>query len=150
MIIKVYRLYKKKGYTISRVYINGVRFGDGKNWCYILEDEDRGLYNSMDESAIKRQKVPGQTAIPYGTYEVTITYSPRFKRTLPLLNGVKAFSGIRIHSGNTAADTEGCLLPGVNDKVGQVSNSRYWFNLIYTQIEQALAKGERVWLEVAA
>ena len=149
MIIKCHRLYKKKGYTISRVYINGFRFGDGKKWCSILEDEDRGLYNSMDEYGIKRHKVPGQTAIPYGTYEVTITYSPRFKRKLPLINGVKGFSGIRIHSGNTAADTEGCPLPGVNDAVGRVSNSRYWFKLLNAQIEQALARGERVWWEVA-
>lgn len=149
MIIKCHRLYKKKGYTISRVYINGVRWGDGKNWGNILENEDRGLYNSMDESAIKRLKVKGQTAIPYGTYEVTITYSPRFKRKMPLINGVKGFSGIRIHSGNTAADTDGCPLPGINDTVGRVSNSRYWTNLIYTKIEQALARGEKVWWEVA-
>ena len=149
MNIKIHRLYKKKGYTISRVYINAIRFGDGKNWCYVLEDEDRGLYNSMDAEAIQRQKVPGKTAIPYGTYEVTVTYSPRFKRKLPLVNGVKGFSGIRIHPGNTAADTEGCLLPGVNDAVGRVSNSRYWFNLLYAQIERALNRGEKVWLEVA-
>jgi hypothetical protein len=77
-----------------------------------------------------------------------MTYSPRFGRDLPLLVNVPGFSGVRIHSGNTASDTEGCLLPGVNDVVGRVSNSRYWANLLQKKIERATKYGEMVWIEV--
>lgn len=148
MRIRVDRAWKKSGYTLSRVIINGERFGDGKKWCSILEDEDRGLHSDMSAEEIRRIKVPRKTAIPRGVYEVSVTYSPRFRRNLPLLVGVKGFEGVRIHSGNTASDTEGCLLPGVNDVVGQVRNSRHWFNLLYSKIEEASKRGERVWCEV--
>lgn len=148
MRIRFDRQWQKRGYTLSRVIINGERFGDGRKWCSVLEDEDRGLHSDMSAEEILRVKIPGKTAIPRGVYEVRITYSPRFRRYLPLLVGVKGFEGVRIHSGNTASDTEGCLLPGVNDVVGQVRNSRYWFNLLYARIEAALKRGEMVWAEV--
>lgn len=148
MRIRVDRRWKKKGYTISRVYINGERFGNGSQWCSILEDEDRGLHASMSPEEIKKYKIPGETAIPRGIYEVKITYSPRFKKKLPLLVEVPGFEGVRIHSGNFASDTEGCLLPGVNDVVGRVSNSRFWSSLLQSKIQEALNRGERVYIEV--
>ena len=148
MRIRIDRAWKRKGYTISRVIINGERFGDGKQWCSILEDEDRGLHSDMSLEEIKRIKVQGRTAIPRGVYEVRMTYSPKFGRDLPLLVNVPGFSGVRIHSGNTASDTEGCLLPGVNDVVGRVSNSRYWAGLLQKKIERATKYGEMVWIEV--
>lgn len=83
--------------TISELYVDGVFE------CYILEDVTRPPGSP---------KVPGETAIPAGTYEVTITHSPKFGRLLPLLNDVPGFSGIRIHPGNDEHDTQGCLLPG--------------------------------------
>ena len=148
MRIKIDRAWRKKGYTISRVFINGERFGDGQKWCSILEDEDRGLHADMSLAELKKYKIYGQTAIPRGVYEVKITYSPKFKRNLPLLVNVPAYSGIRIHSANYATQLEGCLAPGVNDVVGRVSNSRYWENKIFKLIQDALARGERVWIEV--
>lgn len=96
---------EKDGYTISRLYVNGKLFG-----CNTLEDTDRGLNQSMDLDEIKKKKVYGQTAIPSGSYECVYTYSNRFKKMLPLLLNVKGFEGIRIHSGNSAKDTEGVFL----------------------------------------
>lgn len=148
MRIRIDRAWRKNGYTISRVFINGERFGDGKKWCSALEDEDRGLHDAMPLSEIKALKIKGETAIPRGVYEVRITYSAKFRRNLPLLVGVKGYEGVRMHAGNTARDTEGCILFGVNDAVGRVSNSKYWFAKIYSLIEAASKKGERVWIEV--
>lgn len=112
------RIYSGSTYTIGHLYINGEYFSD------TLEDVDRGLTNDMSEEQIKKIKVYGKTAIPKGTYKVEVTYSPKFKRYLPILLNVKGFSGIRIHSGNTHEDTLGCLLVGYNKVKGQVINSR--------------------------
>lgn len=148
MRIRIDRAWCKDSYTISRVFINGVRFGDGRKWCSMLEDKDRGLTQSMTVEEIKKRKVYGQTAIPRGIYEVQITYSPKFKRMLPILRDVKGFSGIRIHPGNTPSDSLGCLLPGVNDTVGRVSNSVYWFNLLFARIQEAEKSGEKIMIEI--
>lgn len=148
MRIRIDRAWRKSSYTISRVFINGERFGDGKNWCNVLEDTDRGLRSSMTLEEILSVKVPGQTAIPRGIYQVIITYSPKFKKRLPLLQNVPGFSGIRIHSGNKARDTEGCLLPGINNEVGRVNNSRYWTEMLCEKIDKAIQAGEKVWVEI--
>jgi hypothetical protein len=118
MEIQVNRIARKDGYTIGRMSLNGEYF------CDTLEDTDRGLSNSMQESEILAKKVKGQTAIPTGKYDVILTFSPRFKRVLPLLLSVKGYEGVRVHAGNTNKDTEGCLLVGENKAKGQVINSR--------------------------
>lgn len=146
MKIKLDRAWKKNGYTISRVFINGVRFGDGQHWCSALEDSDRALSDAMTLEEIQQKKIYGRTAIPTGTYQVKITYSPRFEKLLPLVCNVKGFSGIRIHPGNTPNDTNGCILFGVNDKVGRVSNSRYWTDKLTKLIFSAISQGEDVFL----
>lgn len=116
--IKVVRLYKKESYTIGKMYIDNVYF------CDTIEDADRGLTQEMTLQQIKKQKVYGKTAIPSGKYKVTLTYSSKFKKTLPLINAVIGFSGVRIHSGNTAEDSLGCIIVGENKKKGEVINSR--------------------------
>jgi hypothetical protein len=87
--------------------------------------------------------VPGETAIPYGTYGVIINWSPRFNRPLPLLLEVPDFSGIRIHPGNTAKDTEGCILVGDGFSADHkaVLNSRVTFNKLFPLLQEALAEG---------
>ena len=84
----------------------------------------------MSEAEIKHKKVKGQTAIPTGVYPVYITWSPKYKKPMPLIENVKGYSGIRIHSGNTAKDTEGCLLVGKNKEVGKVLESRTTYNAL--------------------
>lgn len=118
MELLLIRRYKNDKYTIGDLYIDDVWFSN------TLEDTDRGLTDDMSEEQIKKIKVYGRTAIPTGRYKVEVTYSPKFKRHLPLLIDVKGFTGIRIHSGNSAEDTLGCLLVGYNKVKGQVINSR--------------------------
>ena len=142
MELRLERKYRNNNYCIDKLYINGKYFSD------VLEDPDRGLTDTMSLEEIKKIKIKGNTCIPYGTYNITITYSPRFKKNLPLLNNVKGFDGIRIHSGNTPQDTEGCLLPGFNKVKGQVIDSRVTTDKLIAQIQQALNKGEKVTIEI--
>lgn len=125
MRLTLIRIANKPTYTIGKLYI------DGCYYCDVLEDEDRGLDDSMEEKEIKAKKIKGQTAIPTGTYPVKITYSPKYKKLMPLVDNVKGYQGIRIHSGNTHKDTEGCLLVGKNKEVGKVLESRKTFNALY-------------------
>lgn len=128
------RISRKERYTIGRLYV------DGKRFCDALEDTDRDLNRDGDLDDPGEGKIFGETAIPYGTYKVTITYSPRFKRELPLVHDVKHFEGIRIHPGNTDADTHGCILLGYNDQIGRVSNSRFWFSKLFKLMKDSKQK----------
>lgn len=130
MEITVKRIAKKQAYTIGKMYIDGAYF------CDTLEDRVRDL--------TKEAKVPGKTAIPTGKYPVIINFSPRFKKNLPLLMNVPYFSGVRIHSGNTAEDTEGCILVGENKAVGKVLNSRTTF----TRLMERLQKADKIYITV--
>ena len=106
MKIKVDRIYKGESYTIGKMYLNGEYF------CDTLED------------AIRPVKIPNETAIPAGIYKVEVTYSPRFKRNLPLLVDVPNSTGIRIHNGSNKDHTSGCILVGFNTSKGILSDSR--------------------------
>lgn len=128
MKLTLIRKYKKDKYCIGKLYI------DGEYFCDTLEDKDRGLTDNMTVSEISKIKVKKETAIPTGTYKVTITYSNRFKKNMPLINNVKGFEGIRIHSGNTDKDTEGCILVGQNKVVGQVINSQATYKVLYNKL----------------
>ena len=116
MNLTLIRKYKKKDYCIGDLYI------EDKFYCNVLEDTVRDI-NKNGTFDCGELKISGHTAIPYGEYEIKVTYSPKFKRELPLLLDVKHFDGIRIHRGNTHNDSSGCLLPGENTKKGAVLNS---------------------------
>lgn len=119
------RIANRPTYCIGKFYIDGVYF------CDTIEDTDRGLDDGMSEAEIKQKKVKGETAIPTGTYPVYITWSPKYQKPMPLLERVKGYSGIRIHSGNTAKNTEGCLIVGKNKEVGKVLESRKTYNELF-------------------
>jgi len=108
---------------------------DGVFECFTLEPVTR------PEGA---EKVFGKTAIPYGSYDVTITYSNRMGRDLPLLGEVPNFEGVRIHPGNFPADTEGCLLVGESEGHDEVLTSRTAFEGVFGKIRNVLGKGEKV------
>lgn len=129
--------------TIGELFIN-----DSKTvQCYILEDKDRGLKQTMSLDEIKKLKVYGETAIPYGRYEVVVSYSERFKKKLPLLVGVPGYEGIRIHTGNYAENTHGCLLPGKNKGVDCVTESTAITSWLISTIENAL-ETEKVFITI--
>lgn len=109
---------------------------DGSFECYTLEDIEREV------------KVPGQTAIPIGRYEVQITHSPRFGVEMPILIGVPGFSGIRIHTGNTAKDTEGCILVGDIRGDDQIFHSLIAFASLFQKMEVAIARGEKIFITI--
>lgn len=132
MLLTLERLQLDPDVTIGSLSIDGT-------WeCWICEDAVRdGL-----------PKIPGQTAIPYGRYPIAITHSQRFQRDLPLLEYVPNFSGVRIHPGNTAADTEGCLLPGADRLAKSVGRSRLAFDALFAKLRMAAARSEPITIEI--
>lgn len=116
MKLELKRRFLGESYTIGSLSI------DGKKFCDTLEDKVRDL-NKNGVFDGDEKKVYAETAIPYGTYNVVVDYSPKFKRELPRLQNVKHFEGILIHRGNTAEDSAGCILVGENKVKGKVVNS---------------------------
>lgn len=139
-----------KRIDIGEDHILGELYVNKEFLCNILEprlvDVNRNTFFDGDE-----KKIWGESAIPYGIYKVVVTYSPAFKKRLPLLLDVPHFEGIRIHAGNTLKDTAGCLLPGEVDrnypKVIRVNNSTPYVNKIISMIDN-LPKDEECWIEV--
>lgn len=103
---------------------------DGKFECYTLEDPVRPV------------KMKGMTAIPAGRYRVIITRSQRFKRLLPLLLNVPQFEGVRIHSGDAAANTEGCILVGRTKAKDFIGESSLAFDNLFARLSAAVATEE--------
>lgn len=135
MKLTLKRIALRPTYTIGKLYIDDVYF------CDTIEDTVRDI-NKNSKFDNGEKKVHSKTAIPYGTYEIKWTYSPRFKKYTPQLMNVPSFEGIRIHAGNTSADTEGCLILGENKQVGKVLNSRSTINKFYPIIKEACSKGK--------
>ena len=151
MEIILKRIAKRKDYTIGKLYIRTEEveeyrtYTNDEYFCDTLEPTWRDFANGA-------YKIKGKSAIPEGRYAVVITWSPRFKTWLPLLVGNQEFSkkwqGIRIHAGNTAKDTQGCILVGKNREVGKVLDSRKCLYELKQKIVAAKDKGAPVWLTV--
>lgn len=124
----------RDGYTIGRLYIDGVKF------CDTLEDTVRDF--------TKEHKVYGKTAIPPGTYEIVVNVSPKFKRLLPRLLAVPHFDGILIHRGNTAADVSGCILVGENRIKGALVNSTGYERRLTEILLEAQSRCDDITIEV--
>jgi hypothetical protein len=119
MKLTLKRLHKTEHSTIGELYV------DGKFECYTLEDVEREV------------KIKSETAIPKGTYIIGITLSNRFKKLLPILLNVPNFEGVRIHSGNTNHDTEGCILVGTTRSNDFIGNSRLAFEKLFKKMQLA-------------
>lgn len=140
MKLTLKRTAKKPTYTIGKLYIDDVYF------CDTIEDTDRGLYQGQDLELIKKIKINSKTAIPRGTYKITLNVvSPKYskkkiyqdicKGRVPRLLNVPGYEGVLIHIGNTADDSSGCILVGENKQVGKVLNSTETFRKLYNKIK---------------
>jgi hypothetical protein len=135
MKIVVKRNQFLQGCTLGIMDIDGVRMG------YTCEDVDRHLEQGGT-------KIPGKTAIPRGTYPVIMSFSNRFQKALPELLDVALFDKIRIHGGNSAADTEGCILLGGTLIPAGVANCAVPVQRVVALLEAAEERGEKSTVEV--
>ncbi len=129
MDLNVKRLEFSEASTVGELSVNG------QFECYTLEDKVRPV------------KIKGKTAIPAGRYEVIINFSQRFQRQLPLLLKVPDFEGVRIHPGNTAANTEGCILVGETKDENFVGHSRVAFDRLFEKLKTA-SRTEKIFIEI--
>lgn len=149
MELKLKRIARRDTYTIGHLYV------DGEYFCDTLEDKDRGLAQDHPLQENAARKKAGVTAIPTGRYRMTLSVkSPKFSLKkayafcggyLPRLLDVPVFEGVLIHIGNTAKDSEGCILVGQNKVVGQVINSTETFRRLYNRLRKA---DGRIWITV--
>ena len=145
MELYVIRKYFKEKYTIGRFY------QEDKILCNTLEDRIRDLQDLNHDGDFDDKgegKVYGETAIPCGRYRVVVTRSPSLKRRLPLLLNVPGFTYIRIHSGRTHKNTEGCILVGDNERKGELVNGPYYETVIVNMIDEAAAKLEHTYITI--
>ena len=165
------RIAKRKGYTIGRLSLIPDTIGEAAERTIRQETSTIGrgtegtlhLCDTLEPPVLARKtkyrmevvvRKPEKMAalkpfaIPEGRYAVVITWSPKLQQWLPLLLGVPGFKGIRIHAGNTAKDTEGCILVGDNLKPGMVLNSRRWLYRLKQLIVEAKDRGEAVWITI--
>ncbi len=152
-IIKVERRWKMENYTISRLYLNGVRYYEA------LEDKDRGLVQTDSLEKIKKVKVKGETAIPKGKYLVDMnTVSPKYAKIawakklcggkMPRLVDVPGWEGVLFHPLTDASQTEGCIGVGKNLVKGKILESRACFEHIYKEMKAAHDRGEQIYVEI--
>lgn len=145
--------YKTPNYCIGKLTC------DGKWICDTIEDTDRGLTQSMPLDQIKKIKVPSKTAIPTGTYKITLdVVSPKYgniafyKETcqgkVPRLLGVPGYEGVLIHCGNTQEDSAGCIIVGKNKVKGKVLESKDTFKVLYKLLKDAKTRGEEITITI--
>lgn len=138
MKLTLISLPSANGCTVGDLYVNGA-------WqCFTLEDEVR----EAKCQAVSSWKIPGNTAIPAGTYNIIVNMSQRFQRMMPLLLDVPGFDGVRIHMGNTAADTEGCILVGQRRNPNSISGSLLAYNALFSRLDEAFQRHEPITIEI--
>lgn len=152
MRLTLKRIALRDSYTIGKLYV------DSHYFCDTCEDQVRDINKDGDLNDAGEGKVYGKTAIPYGTYEITLkVQSPKYSQRasydwcngyLPRLLNVPHFDGILIHSGNTADDSAGCILVGENKVKGKVINSMATLKRLYAVLREYSDKGERITITI--
>jgi hypothetical protein len=138
MLLEVRRQPSDHACTLGHLYV------DGQFECFTLEAPIR----EVALQAVSTWKVSGKTAIPSGEYAVIVTMSAHFHEPLPLLEHIEGFEGVRIHPGNTACDTEGCILVGRSCGVGVIWESRLAFRPLFAKIQAAITRSEPVTIKI--
>jgi hypothetical protein len=136
---KELRLVREDFTTVSTI---GSLFWEGEWQCFILEDEDRAL----EAGGVK---IFSKTAIPRGRYQIVKDWSPKYGREMPHILDVPGFEGIRIHPGNEARDTEGCLITGREKVKNYVRDSKAAYVALLLKLEAAWDAGDEVWITIA-
>lgn len=129
MELKLIREVFTEESTIGKLFVND------KFHCFTLEDK------------VRPEKIKSITAIPAGKYEITITFSNRFQEMMPLLLNVPNYEGVRIHPGNYAKDTDGCLLVGSTKAVNMIGNSRTQYQQLLRILQQTIKK-EKIFITI--
>lgn len=129
-------LHPAENATLGRMYLDNVFF------CHTCEDDDRFLEGGVTE------KIHGRTAIPRGRYRLITSFSNRFQRVLPLVVDVPSFTGVRIHGGNRAEDSHGCILAGKVRTATGVAQCADSVSRIIDQIDSGEEMGIETWLEI--
>jgi hypothetical protein len=124
--------------TIGKLYIDGVFES------HTLED----VVREKPGVPVLNWKIKGDTAIPKGTYNVIVTWSPKFSKPMPLLLNVPGFEGVRIHSGNTDRDTEGCILVGSEVSGESILKSRDAYNKLYDKMVSAIKESQNITITI--
>ena len=151
MELTLKRIALRSEYTIGKLYV------DGEYVCDTIEDTVRDL-DKDGKFANGEVKIPGKTAIPYGRYEITMkvkspkysnfskySWAKKYDGYLPRLLNVSQFDGVLMHVGNSALDSEGCIIVGENKVVGKVINSVNTFRrLMDDYIVPAKKRNERI------
>lgn len=136
----VTRVAGAENYTQGRVYLDNVFF------CHSCEDEDRFLERSLED--VSERKIYGRTAVPRGKYRLITSMSHRFGKVLPEVLDTPGFSGIRMHGGNRAEDSLGCILVGRVRTSSGIAQCADTVQRIIQQIEDAADLGIETWLEI--
>lgn len=147
------RVFKSDTYTIGKLYIDGKCFSD------TLEDRDRGLDQKMPIEQINKLKVYGETAIPTGTYKITLdVVSPKFRTNkyyrdfcdgkMPRLVNVPGYNGVLIHPLNTAEESLGCIGVGINSQKGRITNSRAYFERLYGMMRESVSQSQEITITI--
>lgn len=129
MLLTLQRQSLKDDRTMGELLI------DGQHFAWTLED------------AVRDRKIPNETAIPAGRYEVVVTWSNRFGKPLPLLLKVPNFEGVRFHGGNGPEDTEGCILIGEEHDDERIWKCAGVVSGLTFRVRNAATRG-KVWVEV--
>jgi hypothetical protein len=143
--LRMHRRWFLPSYTISKFYV------ENKELCESLEPpvrELKDLNNDGDFDDEGEGKIKNETAILANRYEVVLFYSPNFKMEVPLLLGVKGFSGIEIHPGRSAKDTHACIIPGDNLQTGKVFNTTGYVKLLVSKIREAKSRGMKTYITI--
>lgn len=143
MKLQLKRIFNGATYTIGKMQI------DGKYFCDTIEDVVRVLPAKCPYTQCQcKEKVYSKTAIPAGTYNVIVAYSPRFKRLLPRIMNVEHFNGILIHNGVSEGSSSGCIILGENKVKGRVQNGTLYMNQLTDLLNIVQKRGETITITI--